>query len=171
MRGFAREFGTEFGTDEFQRRYFEAEAESLERRKAGAGADRLIPGSLSDLVASYFKSHEWRGISDSTKRTYRGPIEKLRAKHGDKPVAGMGRKHVMAILAEKADTPAEANNLRKRLTQLLDHAIALAWITGNPARQVNPYRIEGDGFHAWDEGEIARFVEVYEPGTRWRTVR
>jgi len=164
-KGFSRDLGTDFGSDEFKRRYAEAEAESLGRRKAGAGADRVIPGSLSDLVASYYKSPEWRSISESTKRTYRGPIEKLRKKHGDKPIAQLERKHVMAILAEKADTPAAANNLRKRLAQLLDHAIALDWIKNNPARLVKPYRIEGGGYHAWDEGEIARFFEVYEAGT------
>ncbi len=164
-KGFARELGTDYGSDEFKRRYAEADGECLGQRKAGAGGERTIPGSLSDLVASYFKSPEWRGISESTKRTYRGPIDKLRAKHGDKPVAELGRKHVMAILGEKADTPAAANNLRKRLAQLLDHAIALEWITTNPARQVKPYRIDGTGFHTWDEGEIARFFEVHLPGT------
>lgn len=164
-KGFSRELGTDFGSDEFKRRYAGAEAEFLGRRKAGAGADRTIPGSLSDLVASYYKSPEWRGIGESTKRTYRGPIEKLRAKHGDKPISGLGRKHVMAILAEKADTPAAANNLRKRLAQLLDHAIALEWITVNHARQIKPYRLDGSGFHAWDEGEIARFFEVHPQGT------
>lgn len=164
-KGFARDLGTEFGSDEFKRRYAEAEAECRGRRKAGAGADRTIPGSLSDLVASYYKSPEWCGISESTKRTYKGPIEKLRKKHGDKPVAQLERKHVMAILGEKADTPAAANNLRKRLAQLLDHAIAMEWIKVNPVRQVKPYRIEGGGYHTWDEGEIARFFEVHEPGT------
>jgi integrase len=164
-KGFSRDLGTDFGSDEFKRRYAEAEAECRGRRKAGAGADRTIPGSLSDLVASYYKSPEWRSIGESTKRTYRGPIEKLRKMHGDKPIAHLGRAHVMAILAEKADTPSAANNLRKRLAQLLDHAIALDWIKVNPARLVKPYRIEGGGYHAWDEGEIARFFEVHEPGT------
>lgn len=165
QKGFARELGTAFGSDEFKRRYAEAEAEFRGQRSAGAGADRTIPGSLSDLVASYYRSPEWRSISDSTKRTYRGPIEKLRKRHGDKAIAQLERKHVMAILAEKADTPAAANNLRKRLAQLLDHAIALDWIKTNPARLVKPYKIDGSGFHTWDEGEIARFFEVHEPGT------
>ena len=135
------------------------------RRKIGAGADRTIPGSLSDLVASFYKSPEWRGLSDSTKISYKGIIERLRARHGDKPVAALERKHVIAILGAKADTPSAANNLRKRLAQLLDHAIALGWIKSNPARLVKAYRIEGGGFHAWDEGEIRQFFDTHEPGT------
>lgn len=164
-KGFARELGTDFGSDEFKRRYFEAEAEAMGRRVAGAGKDKTVPGSLSELVASYYKSPEWRGLSDLTKKTYRGPIEKLRAKHGDKRIALLERVHVMHILAEKADTPSAANNLRKRFAQLLDHAVALDWIKSNPVRLVKPYKTSGEGFHAWDEGEIARFFEVHEAGT------
>lgn len=163
--GLARELGTDFGSDDFKRRYAEAEAELVGPGRAGAGAHRTIPGTLSDLVISYYKSPEWRGLSESSKRTYRGPIERLRVQHGDKRIAALERRHVMAILAQKADTPAAANNLRKRLAQVLDHAIALDWIKANPARMVKPYRIESGGFHAWDEGEIARFFEVHEPGT------
>ncbi|HHX90979.1 MAG TPA: tyrosine-type recombinase/integrase [Paracoccus sp.] len=156
---------TDYGSDDFKRRYAEAEAELSGHRKRGVGANRTVPGSLSDLVASYYKSPVWRDLGESTKRTYRGPIEKIRSKHGDKRIAALERKHVMAILAEKADTPSAANNLRKRLAQLLDHAIALDWIKANPARLVKPYRIEGGGFHPWDDGEISRFFEVHEPGT------
>lgn len=164
-KGFARDIGTDFGSDDFKRRYAAAEAEFLGQRAEGAGADRTRPGTLSALIASYYRSPEWRGLADTTKRTYRGPIEALRAAHGSKPVAELRRKHIMAILGAKADTPAAANNLRKRLAQLLDHAIALDWIKSNPARLVKPYRVESGGFHAWDEGEIARFFEVHEPGT------
>lgn len=164
-KGFARELGTDYGSDDFKRRYAEAEAECLGARKAGAGAERTIPGSLSDLIASYYKSPGWHGLSDSTKRTYRGPIEKLRAKYGDLPIAALRRRNVSMILSAKADTPSAANNLRKRMMQILDHAISLDWITSNPAKLVKPYQIEGGGFHAWDEGEIARFFEIHQAGT------
>lgn len=164
-RGFSRELGTDYGSESFKIRYSDAEAEFHGRRSLGVGATRTVPGSLNDLVVNYYRSPEWRDLSESTKITYHGPIEKLRAKHGDKRIAALRRKHVMAILAEKADTPAAANNLRKRLMQLLDHAIALDWIASNPAKLVKPYRIEGEGHHAWSEEEIARFFEVHPPGT------
>lgn len=38
------------------------------------------------------------------------------------------------------------------------------WIKANPARLTKAYKITGDGFHVWDEGEIARSFEVHEPG-------
>jgi integrase len=163
--GFSRELGTEYGSADFVRRYEAALSEHRTGQKAGAGASKTIPGSFNDLVASWYRTPEFVGLGDLTKRTYRGVVEPFRSKHGDKPVNRLERRHVMRFLAEKAETPSAANNLRKRLAQLLDHAIALDWIKSNPARLTKPYRIAGDGFHTWDEGEIARFFEVHEPGT------
>jgi integrase len=131
----------------------------------GAGAARTIPGSINDLVASWYASPEWKALADLTKVSYRGVVEPFRVKHGDKPVNRLERRHVMGFLAEKSETPSAANNLRKRLAQMLDHAIALDWIKANPARLTKAYKIPGSGFHAWDEGEIARFFEVHEQGT------
>jgi integrase len=163
--GFSRDLGTDYGSADFVRQYHAAVTEHRNGRKAGAGATKTIPGSVNDLVAAWYQSPEWKALADLTKRTYRGVIEPFRQKHGDKPVNRLERRHVMGFLAEKAETPSAANNLRKRLAQLLDHAIALDWIKANPARLTKPYKITGEGFHAWDEGEIARFFAVHEPGT------
>ena len=162
---FSRELGTIYGAGDFVQRYEAALLEHRTGKKVGAGAAKSIPGSISDLVASWYQSPEWSGLADLTKKTYRGILEPFREKHGDKPVNRLERRHVMGFLAEKSLTPSAANNLRKRLGQLLDHAIALDWIKANPARLTKAYKITGDGFHAWDEGEIAQFFEVPEPGT------
>jgi integrase len=163
--GFSRDLGNDYGSDRFTQRYEAAVHQYLTGSKIGAGAAKSVPGSISDLVARWYMSPEWKALGDSTKRTYRGVIEPFRLKHGGKPVNRLERRHVMGFLAEKSETPSAANNLRKRLAQLLDHAIALDWIKANPARLTKPYKIAGDGFHPWDEGEIARFFEVHEPGT------
>ncbi|MCU0904874.1 MAG: tyrosine-type recombinase/integrase [Tabrizicola sp.] len=163
--GFSRELGTAYGSPEFRWRYEAAVQEHRTGQKAGTGVAATVPGSVNDLVASWYRSPEWAALAELTKKTYRGVVEPFREKHGDKPVNRMERRHVMAFLAEKAETPVAANNLRKRLGQLLDHAIALDWIKANPARLTRPYKIAAGGFHPWDEGEIARFFEVYQPGT------
>jgi hypothetical protein len=41
---------------------------------------------------------------------------------------------VQGLVAEKAETPTAANNLRKRLIRLKDFAIALDWRGDNPAQ-------------------------------------
>lgn len=163
--GFSRELGTDYGSEEFVRRYEAAVQEHRTGRKAGAGTAQTVPGSINDLVASYYRTPEWRNLVELTKKTYKGVIEPFRLEHGTKLVVRMERRHVMAILGKKADTPAAANNLRKRLGQLFDHAIALDWIKFNPARLTKAYKIAGDGFHTWDETEIAGYFEEHEPGT------
>lgn len=162
-RGRSWELGTAYGSPEFVRRYEAAVAQA--RETGGAGSDRAPPRSLSALIASWYRSPEFRALAPATARTYRAQVERLREAHGMKPVAGLERRHVAAILAKKADTPSAANNLRKRLIQLLDHAVSLDWIAVNPAKATKPYRTSSDGFHTWDEGEISRFFEVHPPGT------
>jgi hypothetical protein len=54
-------------------------------------------------------------------------------------------------MAEKFDTPAAANNLRKRIKALMDHAIDLNMRKDNPAAAAKPYRLDTEGFHTWDE--------------------
>jgi len=161
--GFSAELGTDYGSDEFERRY--AAALEGNRLRPLPGEARTAPGSVAALVASWYRSPEFLGLADSTRRVYRGIVEPFRAKHGRKPVHLMERRHVADILGEKAETPAAANNLRKRLIQLLDHAVMLDWRKDNPARATKPYKVGGTGFHSWDEGEIARFFEIHKPGT------
>lgn len=164
-RGFTRELGTAYGSDDFRERYAAAEAEWQGKTRAGAGADRTRPGTLADLIAAYLTSPEWLGLASSTRRSYRTHLDYLRERYGNLPVAGLRRGHVADILAKRHDKPGAANNLRKRFAQLIDFAVARDWIATNPVRQTKPYKMTGDGFHAWDEGEIARFFEVHPPGT------
>lgn len=168
-RGWRREIGPDFGSEDFARRYAEAEAEFLGTRRAGVGAGRAAPGTFNALAASYYKSPAWRALSDSTKATYRGVIDAFLRDHGTKRVATLRPAHVAAILAAKADTPGAANNLRKRLAQLLDHAIRSEWITTNPARATQSFRTSGTGFHTWTEQEIASFFAAHAPGTMAHT--
>jgi hypothetical protein len=51
----------------------------------GVGASRTKPGSVSALLAKYYRSAEWATLSDATKATYRGILERFREDHGDSP--------------------------------------------------------------------------------------
>ncbi len=162
-RGFSAELGSDYGSEEFVRRYEDA----INRHKTRGliGVDRAKPFSINQLVALWYRSAEFLDLSPSTQKVYRGIVEKFREEHGDKPVRLMQRRHVQAILAERAGTPAAANNLRKRLIQLMDFAISLDWRGDNPARVTKPFRVGGDGFHTWDEDELAQFFKTHKPGT------
>lgn len=138
QKGFSAELGTDWGSEDFQRRY--ADAVNRERSKAGAGASRTKPGTFDDLVARFYDLH-FPSIEPSTRKDYRGCIEPLRAEHGHKRVAHMRRKHVLNIKAGLAETPSQANKVLKRLSQLMELAVELEWRTDNPVRGVARYRI------------------------------
>ena len=116
--------GTEYDAPDFIARLEAALHEHRTGKKLGVGVDRSIPGSFNDLIAAWYQSAEWSALADLIKKTYRVVIEPFREEHGDKPFNRFERRHMMQILAKKAKTPAAVNNLRKRLGQVLDHAIA-----------------------------------------------
>ncbi|MGD9918455.1 MAG: tyrosine-type recombinase/integrase [Paenirhodobacter sp.] len=160
-KGLTVELGSEWGSEEFQRRYAEAENG---KKSEGAGASRTMPGTFNDLAVKFYKLH-LPTVGDSTAADYRSVIEPLRMRHGKKRVSHLRRRHVMEIKAEMAETPQQANKTLKRLSQMMDLAIELEWRTDNPVKGVKRYPTNPDGLHSWDEGEITRFYEVHEIGT------
>ncbi|MDO5370566.1 hypothetical protein [Paracoccus sp. (in: a-proteobacteria)] len=161
-KGLTVELGTEWGSEEFCRRY--ADAENGQKTSKGVGTGRTVVGTLNDLAIRFYKLH-LPTVAESTAANYRAAIEPLRVKHGHKRVSHMARRHVVAIKAEMADTPQQANKTLKRLSQMMELAKDLEWRTDNPVDGVKLYPNNPGGFHTWDEGEIARFYEVYEIGS------
>jgi hypothetical protein len=104
-------------------------------------------------------------LKPSTQAMRRNILERFRAKHGNKPVAQLERRHIDDMIAAMAKTPHAANNLLKVLRHVLEHAVDINLIRANPALKVQKFKIEGDGIHTWSEGEIIQF------STRARTSR
>lgn len=133
-----------------------------------AGKGRTVRGSFHDLIARFYLSTEWAAPSDSTRRTYRGIIERFRTEHGHRMVADLRYAHVDRILASKASTPAAANNLRKVLIRLMEFAVKTEMATRNPVRATRPYKTNPEGWHTWTEEEIAQFKARHPVGTKAR---
>jgi len=161
-KGHSAEAGNDWGSEEFRRRY--AEAEERVRCKPGAGEKRTRPGTFGDLVAHFYCLH-FPGLEPAARKDYRACIEPLREKHGNKRVAQMRRRHVLEIKAALAATPSQANKVLKRLSQFMDLAVELEWRTDNPVRGVKRYPVESGGFHTWDEGEITQFYQTHQFGS------
>ena len=154
------------GTDEFAdeyRRWLAGEA-----HKAEIGASRTKPGSLSALIVRFYRSAQFAGLSDETKRTYRGIIERFRAEHGDKPVIRLERQHVRTIIASKASTPSAANNLFRMIRMLMRFAIDEEWRRDDPTLGVKTIRIRSEGFQTWSEDDITAFEAKHAIGSRAR---
>lgn len=162
-RGVSVELGTEYGTDDFIRRYTEAESRANGPREIGK--DRIRPGTFRALAVERFKSPEFRACTAGTQKAERQILEPFLQKHGHRLVRDMRPQDVRKVLSEKAETPSAANNLRKKLRQLMNHAIALDWRSDNPVLVVKPYKIKSGGYHTWAEHEIEQFYKVHPEGS------
>jgi site-specific recombinase XerD len=134
----------------------------------GVGVSRTKPGSMSALIAKYYRSAEWASLSDATKATYRGILERFRVDHGDKPVHRLERRHIRDLMAAKANTPSAANNLLSMIRILMRFAIEEGWRKDDPTLGVKLLRIKSEGFHCWTDDELETFERRWPIGTRER---
>lgn len=152
------------GSEDFWEEYL-----AWKNAKQLVGQERAAPGTFDDLISRFYSSVAWKNIpKESTKGTYRGELERFRAKYGKRRVATMSARAVNGLMEKMADTPAAANNLLKRLRTLFDYAILLGMRRDNPAKAVRSIKAKGDGFHEWTEAEIAKFKKVHDLGTKAR---
>lgn len=152
------------GTEEFWEDY-------LAWKEGGAKIEgvRATPGTFDDLISRFYSSVAWKNIpKQSTRTTYRGELERFRAKYGKRMVATMSARAVNGLMEKMADTPAAANNLLKRLRTLFDYAILLGMRKDNPAKAVKSLKAKGDGFHEWTEAEIEQYKAHHAIGTKPR---
>ncbi|WP_406737044.1 tyrosine-type recombinase/integrase [Thioclava sp. GXIMD4215] len=134
--------------------------------KPEIGKTLTMQGSVSALVVSFYNTSDFKGLSDSTKVTYRGIIERFRADHGHRLVKEMQREHVQKIVAKKSDTPAAANNMLRMIHLLMRHAVESGWRRDDPTQGVRKVRNKSAGFLTWEEDHIATFEAHHDPGSR-----
>lgn len=152
------------GTPEFTQAY----NAWIATAKIETGESRIIPGSFDDLIMRFYKSRDWMKLKAKTQYTYRGELERFRAKYGDRPVAGMTARHIDRLMDLMQDTPTAANNLKKRLGQLFDFAAKLEWRKDNPARLVRSIQVKNGGYRTWQEEQIAQYEAHWPLGTMQR---
>jgi integrase len=132
------------------------------------GASRTKAGSIGALVTAYYGSPQFLTLKPSSQRIYRLILERFRTAHGDKPVGLLMRQHLTGLLAERATTPAAANNWLRLMKVLLAYAVEEGWRPDNPATGIRRIRRQSTGFHSWSEAEIAAFESRHAIGTKAR---
>jgi len=141
--------------------------------------ERAAPGTVSDLIARFYRSSAWEGAGDESKRVRRGIIERFRAKHGDKPVNRLTFEHIESILVTASRKRVEgkrttggkeaARSLRKQLMRLFAYAVKLKMIATNPVAQTDRVKVpRTGGHHSWTEAEIAQYRKRHALGTKAR---
>lgn len=159
------------GTAEFMAAYQLADARAprpnAEIVKAAAAA-RVQPRSINALILEYYRSTEFRELRETTRRAYRGQLDRFRATHGDKGALSLQTHHLEAIFLRMADTPEAAVNLRKRLRRVFRLAVRLGWRQDNPVTETEVARKRDRGIKGWSDDEIATFEAHWPNGSRER---
>ena len=132
------------------------------------GASRTKAGSIAALVVSYFASPVFLSLAPATQTTYRNILERFRVEHGDKPVALLTRQHINAMLAKRVLTPAAANHWLRLVKALMAFAVEEGWRKDNPTTGITRIKNKTEGFHTWDENEIAQFEAHHAIGSKAR---
>src|SRR5262249_30892945 len=102
----------------------------------------------------YYASRFWTALSLQSQRTYRHILDHFVEEHGHRLVRQMEARHVEAIIAAKASTPAAANKLRKPLGLLMRVAILNGYRKDNPVAAVKGIKIKSKGHRTWTDDEI-----------------
>ncbi len=123
---------------------------------------------MSALIVRYYRSAAFTTLEKSTQATYRGIIERFRVGHGERQSQALQRKQIKALVAERASTPAAANNLLRMLRILMKFAVDEDLRSDDPTVGIKPVANKTDGFHSWSEEEIAIFENVHPIGSRER---
>lgn len=150
------------GSAEFMAAYQAAHVTLREK-----GEERTKPGTVDELVVSFYKSNTWRELDPLTHKSYRSILDRFRKAYGHLPAKGLKVRHAYQIIDKGVDTPGATRNLIKRLRTVWKHGMARQLVTENPFTVVDLPK-EGSGFRPWTDEDIAKFEERWPIGTKER---
>jgi integrase len=157
---------------------FKANLDAARNAEPAPKVSRFIPGSIDELLESYYRSPKFQSAGAARQRIARGILETFREAYGRDLAANFKPHHVEAILLAKklkrvegkrtVGGPEAARALHKQLKRLFKHAQKLEWIIANPAELADGAGGKRGTRHTWTEGEIAQYRKHHAPGTRAR---
>jgi integrase len=170
LRRYFRKGGRNFGSlpgavgsDEFMAAY----AAYLGEQPAAAKRAPQHADSLAKLITDYLGDTIYTKRSDTTRKLYRGILDKISAEHGHRSVKLMTSEHAEKIVQRiGADRPAMANLVCAVMRRVMQLAIKKKLRNDNPFAGVEAYEI-GE-HHTWTDGELQIFETKWPLGTRQR---
>tara|TARA_R110002072_G_scaffold138109_5_gene281209 strand:+ start:36667 stop:37701 length:1035 start_codon:yes stop_codon:yes gene_type:complete len=159
-------FKAPIGTKAFEREY----AACLDQEKPSIGASRIVPGSVSDVIARYYSDSAFLDLRPTTQVVYRGVLERFRKAFGDDPMRAFNAKRIQRVMGAMRHKPHAATRLRKLLAQLFVVARRERLVpdTFDPVKDTRPPKTETEGYHRWSEDELAQFEAKHPLGTKPR---
>jgi integrase len=133
------------------------------------GASRTISGTVNALVAAYYKSIDWDGLTDGTRKARRRYIERFRAEHGNKRVAMLGQRHLEQMLSEIVN-PFARKEWLVAIKGLMKSAVP-TMRQDDPAKGIPNIKLpKSKGHHTWSDDEIRQYRDHWPLGTQQRLV-
>jgi hypothetical protein len=155
------------GSAEFMEAYQTALAGMPTPREIGA--TRTVRGTANAAIATFYaRCNTLLDNKPITQRTDRNILEAFRAKHGDKPIALLEKKHIENILAEKSGKPAAQRNLLRVLRILLAFCVKEGLRKDNPALGIELKAPPTNGYHSWTEEDLSQYEQRHPVGSRAR---
>ncbi len=158
-----------YGTQEFVDNYKSALAELqgliLPKSKTG----KLVEGSFAWLLKQYFNSSNWHSLAKATKKQREYILMKICDSVGDIPYQAINKKHIIAGVERRKETPAMAREFLKVLNGLFNWAIDQGLLENNPTLEVKrpPLKNKG-GFAVWTEEDVEKYYQRWHHGTHER---
>ena len=162
--GFSRPLPTKLGSPEFNTAYSRALLESSKPRRF-----RVVPkGSVSEAIEMYLNSSQYKRHRESTRRTYRIELDKIRELHGARLLRDLKRKHVYRLMDDLADRPNQANKFLRFMGMICRFALTRDLLDVDPTAGIKKLKLPGDGFKDWSEKLIERYQLFWPVGTKQR---
>jgi integrase len=135
-------------------------------------AGKAKAGTFRWLVERYKISSAYRDLKGSTRTARDNILKGIVDKVGDQPIAAINRASIEASRDARRDRPEAANSMVKTLRVLfgwgMEDEVARAYVKANPAAQVAMIASRSEGFHTWNDEEVATYEAKWPLGTRER---
>ena len=154
-----------WGSPEFQAAYRAALAGET-APPIEIGSRHSKPGSVAAAVALYLGSMNYGVLTDATRRDRRRILEHFRESFGDRPLAGLERKHVEPMVAAMAGQPHAAKHFLKALRGFVAVALRAGLLDGDPTAGIRIKIRATEGHRTWIEDDIA---QIRGPLANWNT--
>jgi integrase len=127
-----------------------------------------VHGTIDALARSYLRSAAFSQLAAETKRQRRSLIEQFSLSYGELPVASLERKHVKKMMDGLSNTPGTARKFLSMLRVLMALAVEDGIRDDNPTLTSKRPKLSREGWHTWDDAEIAQYEARHPIGTQAR---
>jgi integrase len=156
----------EIGSDAFMARYQAAIAGDLSKRPAGT--NKLVPGSIGELINIYLNDPNSAfntKLNERSKYVQKGRLLAIQREHGNRSAEGLTEAAVESGRNSRSDKPWSANNRILALKALYKYGLKVKFVSHNPAKEVEKLKTQSDGYHTWTPEEVKKFEARWDLGT------